>query len=383
MAPEPQTPTKKEKEPDLFNTKLEMLSHEWDLGIQPKKDYSPEKRGRSLSDKCIEKIRFLHYKKVFDPALIRFREEATILYSGWVHKPRAERGVVPEATRNKPRPVTEKERVQLLRLLLKILDEDQAKYISSHSPSKHSPSSARIPGSQKLDDSPAPFSLGPRKSNSDPKRPRDEEAFSNVPVTFKKPRKPDVQPSATTSKAQATATSSKAQPFAAGSMLPPETHPSANTSFASDVSSIFSRRQSYTSSWQPGTQETAPDIPEVEEEQLVPHSQAVKDSFINPQPDKASSTDYGTSSFEERIAGMDEAALIRSVSPEPRLDSQTDAGEGKGLSQDLLGMVFGDETLIDSEKEFQDSLGDAEKAFQDSLQQVFCEYLLTSMITLD
>jgi hypothetical protein len=88
------------------------------LGIRPKTNYSAEKRERSLSYQCIEKIRFLHFKKAFDPALLRFREQATILYSGWVRKPKAERGVVPEATRNKPRQVTERERVQRLRLLL-------------------------------------------------------------------------------------------------------------------------------------------------------------------------------------------------------------------------------------------------------------------------
>ncbi|KAE9370844.1 hypothetical protein N431DRAFT_343437 [Stipitochalara longipes BDJ] len=353
-----------------------MLSLEWDLGIRPKKDYSPQKRGRSLSDQCIEKIRFLHHKRAFDPALIRFREQATILYSGWVHKPKAERGVVPEATRNKPRPVTERERVQLLRLLLKILKEDMSKWITENTPSP-----ARFRGSQEVDDSPLPLSLGP-KPNSDPKRQRDEEVFSNAPIMFKKPRKPDVELLATNSTAseslatssktpQTLATSSKAQPLAAGSMLPPVTRPSANTSFASDGSSIFSRRQSYNSSWQPGTQETVPDVPE---EELVPHTQAVKESFMNPQPDKASSTHYGTSSFEERMADVTEEALgIQATSPEPLLDSQTDGGEGEGLSQDLLGMAFGDDTLLDSEKEFQDSLLDTEKAFQDSLRQVFCE----------
>jgi hypothetical protein len=133
--------------------------------------------------------------------------------------------------------------------------------------------------------------------------------------------------------------------------MPPPEAKTANTSFASDESSIFSRRPSYNSSWQPwwpGTQETVP------EDELIPHTQAVKESFMYPQPDKESSTDYGTS-------------------PETRLDSQADEGEGEGLSQDLSGMVFGDGTLLDSEKEFQDSLLDSEKVFQDNLRQVFCE----------
>jgi hypothetical protein len=79
------------------------------------------------------------------------------------------------------------------------------------------------------------------------------------------------------------------------------------------------------------------------------------------------------------MADVTEAALgIQPASPDPQLDSQTDVGEGEGLSQDLLGMVFGDESLIDSEKEFQDSLLDSEKAFQGSLQQVFREFPLST-----
>jgi hypothetical protein len=133
--------------------------------------------------------------------------------------------------------------------------------------------------------------------------------------------------------------------------MPPPEAKTANTSFASDAFSAFSRRPSYNSSWQPGTQET------VVEDELIPHSQAVKESFIYLQLDKESSTDYGTSSFEERMADVTQDALsIEATSPEPRLDSQAEEGEGEGLSQDLSGMVFGDGTLLDSEKEFQDTL---------------------------
>jgi hypothetical protein len=92
---------------------------------------------------------------------------------------------------------------------------------------------------------------------------------------------------------------------------------------------------------------------------------------MNPQPDKASSTDYGTSSFEERMADVTEEGLeIHAESPE----AAGDPVEGEGLSQNLSGMVFGiDDSLLDSEKEFQDSLSDVEKEFQDSLRQIFCK----------
>ena len=106
-----------------------------------------------MSDQCIEKIRFLHFKKAFDPALLRFREQATILYSGWVRKPKAERGVVPETTRNKPRPVTERERVQRLRLLLEVLKEDLSKWMTENTPSP-----ARFLSSQEVGGSPLPLS---------------------------------------------------------------------------------------------------------------------------------------------------------------------------------------------------------------------------------
>ena len=359
MAPDPQTPSKK-AQPNLFDTKISLLSQEWDLRLRTKDDYSPEKMNRSLNDQCLNKIRFLHHKKAFDHALHRFRTEATILYSGWVHKPKQDRGVVPEATRHRPRPVTEEERVELLRLLLRILKEDMAKWMT-----EHSPSSVRFGSSENVDDRPLPLELGP-SPNSDPKRQRDEEGFSNLPIAFKKPRKPESATS--TSKVDSIATAAKGpQPPATGSMLPPETR-SANTSFVSDVSSVFSRRLSYNSSWQQGTQETVPD------DELVPHSQAVKDSFKVPQPDKASSTDYGTSSFEERMADVDEAALGINSSPEYKT---ADEGEGEELSQDLLGMAFDKDTLlVDSEQEFQDSLLPAEKQFNDSLLSVFCEFSL-------
>jgi hypothetical protein len=368
MAPNPQTPSKKDHlQQDLFDTKIDLLSKEWDLGIQPKTDYSPEKTGSSLGGQCIQRIKFLHHKKAFDPALQRFRTEATILYSGWVQKPKADRGVVPEATRNKPRPVTETERVQLLKLLLRILKEDIAKYMKEHPFA--SPLSGRLHGSQNIDDRPVPISLG-SSPGSDSKRHRDEEPFSD-PVKLKKPRKPDSAPVPTASKSEASGSTSAPsralRPPAAGSMLPPDTK-SANTSFASDGSSVFSRRLSYNSSWQPGTQETVP------EEDLVPHTKAVKDSFMNPQPDKASSTDYGTSSFEERMADVNENALGIRSSPEPLL---ADEGEGEGLSQDLLGMAVDDGALlVDSGKEFQDSLLPTEKEFQDRLRDVFCKYPL-------
>jgi len=369
MAPEPSTPSKKDA-PDLFDTKLSFLNSEWDLGITPKDNYSPSKTGGSLSGQCVQRIRFLHHKKALDPALRRFREQALVLYTGWVNKPKGERGVVPAATRNKPKPVTERERVQLLRLLLGILKEDMEKWMSEHSPSP----STRFSSSQNVDDRPVKISLTP-KQDSDPKRPRTEETFPDAPVIFKKPRKPEapqpqLQPPLSTSKVSDSfvSVSKAARSFASGSMAPPDTRPSANTSFASDASSIFSRRPSFNSSWQPSTQETVPE----DEDELVPHTEAVRESFMNPQPDKASSTDYGTSSFEERMANVTEEELgIRAESPE----AAGDPVEGEELSQDLSGMVFGiNDTLLDSEKEFQDSLSDAEKEFQDSLRQIFCKY---------
>ncbi len=367
MASEPSTPSKKEA-PDLFDTKLSFLNSEWDLGITPKDNYSPSKTGGSLSGQCVQKIRFLHHKKALDPALRRFREQALVLYTGWVDKPKGERGVVPAATRNKPKPVTERERVQLLRLLVGILNEDMTKWLSN-SPSP----STRFSSSQNVDRS-VKISLT-SKQDSDPKRPRTEETFPDAPIIFKKPRKPkspqpQLQPPSSTPKVPEpfVSVSKAARSFASGSMVPPDTRPSANTSFASDVSSIFSRRPSFNSSWQPSTQETVPK----DEHELAPHTEAVREWFMNPQPDKASSTDYGTSSFEERMADVTVEELgVRAESPE----EAGDPVEGDGLSQNLSGMVFGiDDSLLDSNKEFQDSLSDAEKEFQDSLRQIFCKH---------
>ena len=113
----PRTP-KKLKEEDI-NLKIaavvSSLSHEWDLRlVLPLPGDSPSKRvNQTLEQKCVFIIKALTFKDAIDSVLEDFRSQANILYSRWVHKPKGDRGTVPEKTRHKPHPVSDKERIEL------------------------------------------------------------------------------------------------------------------------------------------------------------------------------------------------------------------------------------------------------------------------------
>jgi hypothetical protein len=304
----PRTPTKRAHSSNghnLLNTRIHLLCKEWDLGLEPKSDWSPRKGRDTLQDECLFGIKFLYHKERLNPALERFRHDAMILYKGWVHKPRADRGVVPESTRGKPKPVTDKERAQLLKCLAGILKEDREGWMEENgiSPSKAPTTPSRF------DDNPIPFPLSP-KTDSDSKRPRGEE---ELPPNFKKLRKPDLSKPF----------DSMPPPERSRSFRPTQASRSANTSFASNASSVFSHGgPSF-----PNTQETAPDdLPSF-------HTQA----FTTPQADKKSS-DYASSSFEARVADVPEGEVILVDHQEegPISQSDTDIHISDELSQDLL-----------------------------------------------
>ena len=79
---------------------------------------------RTIEQEIVFKIKVLCFRKAINPLIHRFDAEAQVLYSGWISKPKAERGVVPERTRQTSRTVTSKERVELLKCLLSILTEE-------------------------------------------------------------------------------------------------------------------------------------------------------------------------------------------------------------------------------------------------------------------
>jgi hypothetical protein len=296
----PGTPQKRADTSDeTLNTRIHLLCKEWDLGLEPKTDWSPKKSKDTVQDECLFGIRFLHHKGRLNPALERFRHKAMILYKGWIHKPRAERGVVPESTRDKPKPVTSDERIQLLRCLAGVLKEYREEWMKENgiSPSKDPARASRF------NDSPVPFPL--IKADSDSKRPR-EEASSGPPPNFKKPRSFDSMP----------------PPDRGRSMKPTQASRSANTSFTSDASSIFSHPPMFSN-----TQETAPD----DDGRPSFYTQA----FTTLQADRKSS-DYASSSFEARLADVPESEVILADDEGPFNQSDVDVHVSEELSQDLL-----------------------------------------------
>ncbi|TVY83675.1 RNA-dependent RNA polymerase [Lachnellula suecica] len=234
---------------------IKNLNDEWKLNLPLPKDVigSPEKRGTHKEQKCYNAISFLACKREVMGPVKEFVVEADILYSKWVHKPRAERGVIPEANRRNPKPVTADERAKLLYVLHKILTEksDAVKLQQAMSPrSWRQYSLGENPPT--LDDSPLKFP----SLKHDSKRPREDAVAENISKS-KKVKTPEKSPEALSSKS-------------ANTMLPPTrgrsevkdltAWRSANTSFESNAnSSIFSNSQSMRASMLPNTQETVPD----------------------------------------------------------------------------------------------------------------------------
>ena len=130
-----------------------MLCSEWDLRLPlPSGNESPHSRkARGITDEghCVARIRYLQFKdSLFLSKVTRkFREEAAVLYSNWVHKPKAQR-IVPPATRSVPKPLTDVERKQLVTCLRKHLDEAYRE-AASLTPSK-------LSFSDRFNDSPIP-----------------------------------------------------------------------------------------------------------------------------------------------------------------------------------------------------------------------------------
>ena len=107
-------------DPATFATKLKFLSADWDLGLEPIQEYSPSKA--TANESIIGKLSACFYNHVYNAAVEEFKAAAMKLYNGWIKKPRSARGSVPETTRDKRRPVSTKEREELLQLLKEILD---------------------------------------------------------------------------------------------------------------------------------------------------------------------------------------------------------------------------------------------------------------------
>ena len=310
---------------------------------------SPEKRGEHPEYKCFSMIRFLVYRDQVMPPIREFDLKADKEYTKWVNKPKAERGVVPEVTRSRPKPVTPIERAGLLKLLFDLLfkKSEEIKHQHAASPLSWRKSSRDENGeTPKLDDSPVPFP----NLKQDSKRARDELAAKAGPS--KKVKTPE-----------------KTKPFSTKStndMLPPprgrsdvqypQISRSANTSFESNTTSIFSNAsQSFNRSGLLNTQETVPDIEE-------PNIQAQEDLSSVATHETQTSSEFGVrSSFEAALADSFNAAFAETSNPKG-LDDKPDIPQAQVDKDSLQGLIktrLGDNAdVITSEDILQERLGD-------------------------
>ena len=306
----PTTPQKSKILNDLIAKWTLQLSQLWDIALPIGQKYiSPRKRQegiRSEEDGCVDKImfniRFICCKQEgrMKGVLERYQKEGRAYYSGWVKKPIAERGLLPEKTRQCPRPITQDERRFLQNLLRDLLQQvrSELQRASSASPldkplerSNIAPNlnlATSFQSTTSIVDDPIDFRLSSGR-RSDTKRPLEES--------------PDVSRN---KKARIPLTTSTSEPNTKSTMPPPDRggsrtnsgrkRPHVEISFDSetDNSSVFDKSMSATLSFNKrsrdyltNTQETIPDE---------------ADSFEKPEVSQTSqepqSSEYFGSSFD-------------------------------------------------------------------------------------
>jgi hypothetical protein len=325
---------------------LQRLSFNWSLRLElppPERD-SPLKRREnpSLEQEIVTKIILLCWKRKIDPLIKQFEIEAKSRLVKWVNKPKAERGVVPERTRDSMIAITDDERENLLLFLRDILTEV---YDMEKTPTKHSSLGGQ--NKRKLDDSPIPFSVS--KPKSDCKRPRDQ--LSNTDGLFKKPRIPE------------------AIGFAPSKPTSFETSRSANGSFASYSPSIFSNPQfnvSANSLTEVFTQETVPTQECLHGKTIGFDAQAYRDPLTTSFQSNLSNTQISefddALKFDADLVATLDSKLVRIGRSDPIVDEE--------LSQDLVDQA----EIIDENSpvlaDF-DELDSWSEELRSCLQQVF------------
>ncbi|TVY87856.1 putative RNA-dependent RNA polymerase [Lachnellula willkommii] len=299
------------------------LNHEWELNLpMPKEVKSPDKRGDSKEQKCFNMIFFLAFRKQVIPPVREFIDEADNLYTRWVIKPKAERGVVPEKTRHRPKPVTPTERSKLLHMLFTLLREKSEAIKSQHAASPlrwRTSFQGENSEAPKLDDSPVPFP----KLRQDPKRARDGPIETSPSKKVKTPEKTEVL-------AAKNANTMLPPPRGRAVAPEPKGRRSANTSFESNAtSSVFSQSMR---SMQPDTQETVPDL----EETFDRTQEADKE-------EPGSTHDGNHTSSEFNVGSSFEAALAQTSDPNGFLQGSefTEGDVEDELSQDVMDIAIG------------------------------------------
>lgn len=276
------------------------LNDEWDLGLPlPEEVASPSKRGTRKEILCFNMINFLTCEDDPYPTLKDFNTDANKLWSGWVHKPNADRDLLPARTRLGPKTLNGNERAKLLHVLYTLLKEKSDPVRDARKSFRQPTFESRNSKGPKIDDSPLPFP----KLQADHKRSR-EEPVAFDPIKTKKAKPPDKGKEVLSQKAaNAMAPPPRGRPVHPG----PKISRSANTSFESNTSSIFSNSNfSRSMSMLPNTQETIPDVEEAKDASPDP-------SRIPQQEEQNTSSDFGVgSSFEAALAAAsDPNALIQ------------------------------------------------------------------------
>ena len=374
----PLTP-KKSKE-DNKNLKIRAivssLSQEWDLRLElpPPGDSPSNRQNQTVGQKCVFKITALTFKDSIDTVLEDFYSQANILYSQWVHKPKGERGTVPEKTRHKPHPVSDTERVQLQNLLHGIAEREfkevmtqergtplsKRRVLRSHDKDIVAErSGSRLP----LDDTPIPSKI--ISSTRKPSLKRTAQATDDEVKIFKRPLKPDSRPeldrvSRTSFSTIATSERTRMVSHDANTIM------SVSTSFSSYAPSVFDTtldRSHGPSDVFSATQATEPDdeTSDVQTSKLRV-GQAMKLSII----DNHHSSEYeGGSSFDAHAAEVAKVAdSFKSVNNELESSSVRTEADDDIFEDALDGLLDDDEAKIRTR----------EQSLRESLKGVFRTY---------
>lgn len=346
---------------DGLNHILEGRNFKWDLGLPVNTIESPKQRQlkcKSEEEECVNKIvdriRFLYWKDrdgLLD-ALETFDVQAHKLYGGWVLKVNADRGVLPDKTRHRPRPITSDERRKLREAFLKILNlkyEITASRSCQGSSSKaYTPlrSTGRTP---KPDDSPLAFSLDSARKNEGKHR---LEPFPNINPSIKKAKGPASKSSGheglpnpplsrwNVSKPQFTDSCQyKTVPLKDDGNL------NGDTSFTTNASTIFSQGCSSTLV---NTQATEPE-PEPIKLRIEPHA-------LDDQGPKTQSSDFGSSfdAFEaERVCQVTESFGVNMPSQAgPQFDIPDDVFDDteEESADEIFKQIMNDTNQRETEK---------------------------------
>ncbi|KAF7865345.1 hypothetical protein EAF04_006322 [Stromatinia cepivora] len=339
------------------------LNGRWGLGLLQRGFESPASRQtrrkspeEQLVDEIMFKIKYLYHKNLVYTLLDSFNAQAQGLYSGWVYKPKADRGVVPEKTRQRPHPTTPDERMELLKCLAAILNtEYEGCQPGSATPSSRglqqgsllkANASGRFIRKTQPDDSPVAFQLQSAQK-LDAKRPL--EPFLDISTSIKKTKVPETKssgreslsklppPQWNISRPQNTKTDlSKMVP------LKGDATTKVDTTFTTNVSGVFS--QGYSSTLV-NTQSTAPDPdPEPVTKKLRPEPLS-----LDEQGPKTQSSDFGSSfdtSEADRVYAESFGAGDPSQDP-PRYDMVDDTDEE--MSDGMLDRIVDDSKHQDTE----------------------------------